>query len=249
MTRLDDGGGAPRYHQLARILAERIAEGVHPVGSLLPTELELCDTFGVSRYTVREALRKLTEQGLVQRRQGSGTQVVSARRQASYVQSMRSVDELFQYARDTRLTVEDIATVAPGEELEAVLGGEPARAWIRIEALRQSGDGASPICVTHVYLNPDFADLADRLAGHAGPFYQLIEAVHGVRVAEVTQEIRAEPMPPAFARRLRTAAKVWALRVTRRYIGDDGRLLQVSVNWHPADRFRYTMQLRKDGGL
>ena len=37
-----------------------------------PTESELCDEFNASRFTVREALRRLVEQGMVQRRQGAG---------------------------------------------------------------------------------------------------------------------------------------------------------------------------------
>jgi DNA-binding GntR family transcriptional regulator len=173
--------------------------------------------------------------------------VVSDRRQAGWVHSMRSVDELFQYARDTRLVVETIGTVTPDGDLAAVLGGAPQRSWLRVEGVRTSADGATPICVTHVYVNPDFADLADRFRTREGAFYRLIEEVHGVRVAEVTQEIRAEPMPRAFARALRSNPRVWAVRVTRRYIADDGRLMQVSINWHPADRFIYAMQLRQDG--
>src|SRR5260370_16746422 len=49
----------PLYLQVVRALKDEIVSGVHPVGSQLPTEEELCERFSVSRYTVREALRRV----------------------------------------------------------------------------------------------------------------------------------------------------------------------------------------------
>jgi GntR family transcriptional regulator len=69
----------PLYLQVVRALKDEIVSGVHPVGSQLPTEEELCARFSVSRYTVREALRRLREDNLVSSRQGAGTVVVPPR--------------------------------------------------------------------------------------------------------------------------------------------------------------------------
>jgi DNA-binding GntR family transcriptional regulator len=66
----------PLYMQVVRALKDEIVSGIYPVGSQLPTEEELCDRFSVSRYTVREALRRLREDSLVSSRQGAGTTVV-----------------------------------------------------------------------------------------------------------------------------------------------------------------------------
>jgi len=68
----------PRYLAVAERLSQAITQGEYGVGSLLPTESELCDKFGVSRHTVREALRKLRDLGLVTRHQGVGTRVENA---------------------------------------------------------------------------------------------------------------------------------------------------------------------------
>ena len=53
-----------RYLQVARTLRKEIVDGVYPVGSQLPTEQQLCERFEVSRYTVREALRRLRDDNL-----------------------------------------------------------------------------------------------------------------------------------------------------------------------------------------
>ena len=65
-----------RYLQVARTLRKEIVDGVYPVGSQLPTEHELCERFAVSRYTVREALRRLRDDNLVSSRPRAGTMVV-----------------------------------------------------------------------------------------------------------------------------------------------------------------------------
>src|SRR5881628_162268 len=74
----------PLYLQVVRALKDEIVTGVHPVGSQLPTEEELCERFSVSRYTVREALRRLREDNLVSSRQGAGTVVVPRRTAGAY---------------------------------------------------------------------------------------------------------------------------------------------------------------------
>lgn len=71
-------GGLSLRDRVASALEERIIDGRFPAGGRLPTELELQDSFGVSRTVVRDALRMLEVRGLVEIRQGSGTTVKSA---------------------------------------------------------------------------------------------------------------------------------------------------------------------------
>jgi DNA-binding FadR family transcriptional regulator len=61
-------------------LVDRIVRGLHPPGTPLPAEPELCETFSVSRTVVREAVKILQEKGLVQVRQGFGTVVTPSTR-------------------------------------------------------------------------------------------------------------------------------------------------------------------------
>lgn len=63
----------PLYRQLKEILKEAIRRGEFRPGDRLPTEMELCETFGVSRITVRQALNELANEGFLYRQQGSGT--------------------------------------------------------------------------------------------------------------------------------------------------------------------------------
>lgn len=65
-----------KYEKLAADLRTGILDGTFPVGTMLPTEQKLCESYGVSRQTVRAALEKLTREGLIARRQGSGSKVL-----------------------------------------------------------------------------------------------------------------------------------------------------------------------------
>lgn len=73
-------------HQIARVslvdavvdrLREEIRAGNWPVGSKIPTEARLVTTYGVSRTSVREAVRSLVQLGLLETRQGDGTYVIA----------------------------------------------------------------------------------------------------------------------------------------------------------------------------
>ena len=66
-----------KYQQIAETLKARIAEGVYPPDSMLPTEFQLCEQYGVSRQTIRMALKTLADQNIIQRRQGSGSRVLN----------------------------------------------------------------------------------------------------------------------------------------------------------------------------
>ena len=64
---------SPLYYKLSRILRERISNGEYPPGAKIPTEPKLCEEFGISRVTVRQAVEILENRGYVERQQGRGT--------------------------------------------------------------------------------------------------------------------------------------------------------------------------------
>ncbi|MCC3169044.1 GntR family transcriptional regulator [Streptococcus sanguinis] len=67
-----------KYEEIADILRDRIAKGVYPVDSLLPTQSELAAEFGASRMTVKKAVEILIIEGLIYSKQGNGTKVLNS---------------------------------------------------------------------------------------------------------------------------------------------------------------------------
>ena len=236
----------PRYQALAQLLRARIANGHYPVGGLLPAETELCDEFRVSRFTVREALRHLADDGLLLRRQGSGTLVVAREPDRPYRQSLGTLADVHQYAHDTQLTLGPGEAVNAADVPDGLLDGASG-SWVHYAGLRTNPPLGLPICTTELYIDARYRDVEQRFGQGVGAIYRLIEDAFGIQVTEIQQEVRAVSLAPEAARRLRQPAGAPALRIVRRYYDAQGQLVEAAVNDHPAERLSYTMRLRRDG--
>ena len=74
--RIDRLSAVPRGSQVAQHLEDAIGSGEIPPGTLFSNEIHLADQLGLSRPTMRRAMRHLVDKGLVVRRRGIGTRVV-----------------------------------------------------------------------------------------------------------------------------------------------------------------------------
>lgn len=236
------------YLQVARTLTDEIVGGIYPVGSQLPTEDELCGRFSVSRYTVREALRRLREDNLVSSRQGAGTVVVPRRCSGSYVQDVMSINDLLAFATGARFAIESIEMVLLAEKLAARAGLGSGEEWLAVRGYRQTEGAAYPVCWTEYYINRKFAAVGRLLQRHTGPIFPLIEDLFGLSIVEVHQEISAVQVSPALAEGLKVEPATAALEVRRTYKISTEEVAQVTINTSPASRFRHSMTMRRVRG-
>jgi GntR family transcriptional regulator len=240
-----------RYLQVARTLRKEIVDGVYPVGSQLPTEHELSERFEVSRYTIREALRRLREDNLVSSRPRTGTLVVPRPSADSYVQHVMSINDLVAFATDARFAIESIAMVTIDAELAAETGLAVGEEWLTVRGFRRAkdtSDHGAALCRTEYYVNRAFAAVGRLLQRHEGPIFPLIEDLFGLSIVEVHQEIAAVVATPELAAGLDVDAGTPALQVRRTYTTSDGLVAQVTINTHPASRFRHSMTMRRVRG-
>ncbi len=243
---IDTGGSdRPRYQQIYAMLRERIRSGAYPIGSNLPTEVEFCDEFGVSRYTVREALRRLVDQGMLARRQGSGSEIIATEPHRNFVHQVRSLADLFQYALDTHLDIRAIRKIRLPAKIATAVGGEAGSTWLEIKSVRRTHKNGEPICVTHSYIPDRLAAIEPDIPDCVGPLYALLEERSGETITNASQEIGAEPMTKAIANALGREPRAVALRLLRRYSSRNGTLI-ASYNWHPGDSFTYSMDLQRN---
>jgi GntR family transcriptional regulator len=237
--------GVPLHRRVVDTLRREIEDGLPAVGERLPTEEALCRRFGVSRHTVRDALRKLREEGLVISRQGAGTTVIRRGDQPLYMQAVSSVEELLQYATEARYEVDKSGMVIADKALARRLGCPPGQRWLRVEGFRYLAGQAEPMCWTEVFILADYAGVGLRIGRSAGPIYSWIEEMYGVRIAEVEQAIRGEPMPAPIRARLGAPAGCTAIGVRRAYRLTNRRLVEVAFNLHRSDRFTYSVTLQR----
>jgi DNA-binding GntR family transcriptional regulator len=237
--------GGKRYRQVAEALLEEIRAGRLAVGDNLPGEVELTASFKVSRHTVREALRRLEELGLIGRRQGVGTVVLARSPTESYVQAVRTPAALLQYPSGSRLVVKATQRVRTGRALARLLGCKTGMEWLQVSCLRQFDDSRPPICWVDLYLLPEHERIVAQIGRRAGLVHELIEQQFGRQVATVEIAIMARSVPSRFSEALGVEPGTPSLTVVRRYSGPGRDLYLVSVSEHPGDRFTYSLSLER----
>lgn len=236
---------APRYMQIAHELRRAIADGRYPLGAQLLTEHELCKQFGVSRFTIREAIRVLSSAGVVRRKPRAGTVVTALPDDERYTQSIGSLRDLVQYAQSTDFHYVYIGRIGLSKLQARAMQAAPGEEWIYAVALRREIAGGKPFGVTRLFLNPTLKGIEQALRGPRGPVYTLIERNFGVRIERVEQAISGIVLDEQDAANLGVPVGTPGLHIRRSYFDDTGRLLELADNVHPADRFTYKMELRR----
>lgn len=235
----------PRYQLIANELRSEILSGTLAVGAMLPTEMELCERYDVSRYTVRAALRQLREEGLVNMRRGSGTRVAANELKGAYTQSVNSLSELLQYPNTTfELSDTGTVTLAPSnaERLSLPVGSS----WFRISGVRRSKKNGQPICWQEIFVLPEYEDTARRLLTEHGPVHRIIESAHREVITQAQLSMKACQVSKDLAVKLDVKSGSAAMTITRRYTGQDERVFETTVSVHPEGRFVYSMELTRD---
>ena len=128
----------PLYYQAAWALEEAIEDGRLPKGSMLDNELDLAERLGISRPTMRAALKQLVDKGLLVRRRGIGTMVAPKPvRRAVALTSL--FDDLREAGREPRTRVLALEEASCPPEIAEHLGLWPAARVPRFERPRVAG--------------------------------------------------------------------------------------------------------------
>ena len=244
----DGSQGSPRvplYRKISDILLAGIREGKFPVGTFLPGELELIDRFDASRHTIREALRVLEDMGLVKRQRGRGTLVLSTEASPAFVQMVRSPSELFSYPDRSIFRLLSDDRVRADKRLAKELGCQVGDEWVQISGLRTLGDKGMPICLTDVYVIPEYGSIAQRLGASSRPVYEMIAETFKESIENITVRITAGVLSDQKAAVLGVEPGSPSLSVSRFYEGRGGRTFEVSISEHPASNYSYTFEFTR----
>lgn len=215
----------PRYRIVADLLADRIAGGTYPVGSLLPGEQALAAECGVARGTVRSALAHLARRGAVASRPGAGWMVQSS----LHTQGLASFGSFAQWARSRGMEPggravarERTAATAEQARMLRIPQGSELLGFIRLRTL----DGQVVMIERSLYpgwLAPVLSGVADDAVSHAEI---LAEAGHGEAFG--SHHIDAVAASSDDARLLGVRRSSPLLRVRRQAYARDGRPLDFS---------------------
>lgn len=234
----------PRYQQIIDSLRQQIVSGALPVGAALPAEAVLQVQFKVSRHTIREALRVLRDEGLIESRRGSGSRVISAQRPV-YTYSVNSVSELLQYATEARYTTQNTTVIAADDDLMQKIESKRGERFLRVEGYRYAKDDPVPICWTEVYILSEYSGVGVMIGRKAGTMYSFIEDMYNVRIETVEQSLYAAEIPGMAGEMLKVAPGSQCIVLRRIYRLGDNVCPLIVLNYHPSERLRLNWTLRR----
>lgn len=220
-------------------LADAIRGNRFPPGSQLPSELELMQMLGVSRTTLREALRTLEEQGSIIRRRGLGT-FVSQRSIVKDLSINFGITEMIRQAGFTPKTIQcDVHREAASAKVAGHLEiAEGAPVFI-VRRLRLAND--TPIVWSDERLPaailddrpPDENELKNE------SLYDYLEKHHGIRIYQGTAVLRPIPAPKEVAEKLQVPRNSTILLISQTDSDEARRPIIFSEEYHLSDKITF----------
>lgn len=230
---------APLYRRVSRALEERIRSGAIAPGASLPSEGQLCDSFGVSRITVRRALEELVQRRLVVRRRGVGTFVSTP---DEYVKAVSLTGFIEDVVPLNRLKVLEASTANLPQEVMTMLGSPSVEPVQCVTAVNHLPEG--PLSFAKFFFPPESAALFSwsELEGPVSPI-KLVEAKSRQTVHHAMQVVEAAIADQRVAGHLGIGVGTPILRIVRAYVSTGGALMEaVDALYHPT-RYRFAATL------
>lgn len=241
---ISHSSATPLYRQIYSLLRGRIVEGEYAPDAALPTEDELVERYGVSRVTVRSALKLLAEEGLVVRQPGKGTFVSPGPLVEETVHRLQGFAELLMAHPDQRMEVMSMESLPASAEVAEQLdigGGETVLRIRRRHLVR-----GSIVALAVLYLPYWFGELLTPTDISSTPIYTLIASRTSEKIAKATQRINAIAADEDVAKVLSVVVGTPLLLVRRTTYAHSGRPLEYIKLHHLGHRHELVLELKRD---
>lgn len=236
--RLDFDSPVPLYHQTAQVLEAAIEDGWLPEGSRLEGEMELAARLGISRPTMRAALKQLVDKGLLIRRRGVGT-VVAPKPVRRTIALTSLYDDLEEAGREPRTRLLSLETMPCPPDVAERLELGPSDTVVRFDRLRMAGE--TPIARMHNVVPVGVLELGAEDLERTGLYRLFREA--GITPHLATQRVGAHRAGTEEAGILEVEPGDPVLTMTRITYDTDGRPIEYGSHSYPAESYWFEMTL------
>ena len=235
-------GNKPMYRQIADALREKITASELKPGDALPTESSLQETFSVSRVTVRQALKLLTEEQIIESIQGSGSYVREERVNYDIYQLTGFYEKLADRNVDTHSDVKTFEVIKADVKLAETLNIRPDhKVWHvkRVRFIKQK-----PVNLEETWMPlAMFADLTWEVMENSK--YHYIEQIKKMVIDRSEQElVPIMPSQEAIDALALDPAKPILEKVSRGFL-KDGRVFEYSRNVFNSDDYKFTLVAKR----
>lgn len=234
----------PLWYQVSQSLRASILGRDPAAPRRLPTEEQLAAHYGVSVLTMRQALKELEDEGLINRHRRRGTFIEPAARPGSPVRLLGSVDAIV--AQQSGMTARLLAH-GPGPVPVAFAGHFPGLAEVATyHRLRSDEATGEPTNHARNYVRPDVADRIDPADLERRPMTKVLRDRVGVPISRIADTVQARLADPETAALLNVPLLSPILHYTGVTYDEQGEVLDVAVIHYRGDRFSFTVTLDAD---
>ena len=227
-------------------LAGRITSGAIPPGSRFPPEPQLAEDLGVSRATLREALRSLEEDGFVTRRRGAGTFATHRPRLRNNLDVNFGVTEAIRASGMRPGAVDIKVSIGPSSANEAAaLDIEPGEPVVTVERVRTADERRVVFSRDVVAQSLIGEDVLEQLED--GSVYDLLESVAHVAIQHGVVTIEPMAADRTLARKLKIPVGSLLLYLRQVDYDRSGDPVLLSHEYHLGDAFEFTVVRRGPG--
>jgi GntR family transcriptional regulator len=240
---LKRGAPVPLYHQLKTALLREIEAGRWRPGDRIPTEDALIEQFGVSKITVRQALRDLAQIGYIRREQGRGTFVQGPPLEEGPRDLKSFTGEIRGAGLSATSRVLEQGVVEVPADAADKLGMEDGGLVFRLRRLRLA-DG-EPMGLQTAFIPMTLVPGIQRLSFIDASLYEVLASRYALYPATARETHRAVAVPEEVAGLLRTAPGSPALAAERLTTLADGRPLEFVQSIMRGDRYKIVLDLAR----
>lgn len=231
---------APLYYQVFTILRDHVLSGEFPVGTQLPTEFELAESFGVSRITAKRALDDLAAAGLVERRRGRGTHVIHHATPKPLRGPLTGLlKNLEILAEATDVTLLEFSRVVPPAPVRAQFKLDADE--LMVHAIRVRSRAKTPFGYYTSWTRTDHPQFNE--ANLATTSRLALFKRCRIGIARVDQTLSAVSADAISALHLKVRPGTALLSLERHSFNADGQLVDLLNIQYRPDQFRYQMSL------
>jgi GntR family phosphonate transport system transcriptional regulator len=197
---IERGSGLAVWRQIAAVMEQAIRRGAYRPGAQLPTEKQLAQDFGVNRHTVRQAMNRLAETGLVAIEQGRGMFVADAALDYALGSRTRFTENLLTRQKKPRRTLVLAEDIAAPAEIARALGIPTGATLCQLEFLNHADDRAISVS-SHFFPVSRFPGMPELFQQH-GSVTAALKASGVVDYSRRSTKVMAKLMAPSDAKLL-----------------------------------------------
>ncbi|MFC4767722.1 GntR family transcriptional regulator [Effusibacillus consociatus] len=233
----------PLYYQLKQKIIQSIENGELPVGSLVPSERELSDLYGISRMTVRQALGELVKEGLLIREQGKGTFVAEPKINQGLLKLTSFSEDMKSRGMKPDSRVEGVYVQGASAAAAEALGLTSDRRVVVFERVRLADQKPMAYEVTHLPLSR-FPDLEKEIM-HSGSLYGLLEEKYQIAIKFAWQTIEVGLSTPAESRSLGIPNRSPVILIERVTFDSNDQPFEFVKSVYRGDRYKLHVELHR----